>query len=174
MRAVIYSSVVLLAVSLGGCGEDHMSANMGAELDKADQHMTALQAETDQHDRAVAAGTDLATVLAEEGRHQPMSMGHTGDMMSMMGNMMQMCRHTASNAAPDMQAMSDMMQSMRDECARHQVAISGAADMAAARSEEAQHLASMREMMGRMRGMMSAMRGQVGSFHCQAGMGHGI
>jgi hypothetical protein len=173
MRPAIFSSLLLLAAFIGGCGEDHMNANMGAELDRTDQHMTELQSELDQHAGNVAAATDLATATAEESRHQPMAMGHTGDMMSMMGDMMQMCRHMSSNAAPDMMGMSGMMQSMRDECDRHRTAMGGAPDLAAAQAEETRHMTSMRDMMGRMRDMMGTARGQASNFHC-GGAGHGM
>lgn len=164
MRIFALSSCLAL-FTLASCGDD-MSGNMGQQLDQMDPHMTQLQGELDQHASGVAAAGDVAAIGAEEDRHMPMATGHADSMMGMMGQMMQMCRHMSSNAAPDTASMQTTMQGMRDECARHRAAMAGTTDMAAARAEESRHAAAMTDMMGSMRNMMSGMRGQAGSFHC--------
>ncbi len=167
------TSTISLVLTLGvavGCGM-HDSDMMG-DASELSSHMSALDQTVTQHDQAIGDAGDLATIRSIEGQHQQAGMGHTDQMMSGMSGMMQHCRREDSGARPDMSSMMGTMSLTRDEMVQHHAAMTAAADVDAARAEEARHLARMRELMAHMHTGARATEADASAFRCGM-MGHG-
>ncbi len=144
-------------VALSGCaGHDSMMSDH-AEL--FDEHASAYQAELNDHELRIAEAPDLATIGALEQVHFQRIANHMAGMRHEMADMMS-CMSSDDSWAHGAAATHDI-ESMGEECARHEEAMAAAEDIDVAHEEESAHQHTMAGMMEDMHSHAAMMSGTM-------------
>jgi hypothetical protein len=142
--------LALLAAPSACVGHDGLMSDHAGLLD---EHTSAYEAELNEHERRIDEASDLSAIAAIEQEHFERAADHMAGMQHEMGDMMS-CASSNAHRTHAAAATADV-DSMDNECIRHQDAMAAAEGMEAAREEEWNHQRTMR-------GMMKSMRSHTG------------
>lgn len=151
----------LLAVLSACTGHDSL---MSDHAERFDEHSSAYEAELNDHERRIAEADDLAAVTTIEREHSERAEGHMAHMRHEMADMMSCA--SSDRAWTHAVAASADVDTIDQECTRHQDAMAGVEGMEAARAEESNHQRTMRGMMERMRSHASTLMSGTMSMAC--------
>jgi hypothetical protein len=128
------------------------------------QHLDAVSSEDSTHAGVVAAAANVQAVGQEEVTYTQLVNDHIASMTGMMNGMMT-CRDS-QGGAPNISAMSTLMQQLRPEMDRHHTAMTTTPDLAGAQAEETLHQTTMHDLLTQMRQQRDAMMGYAGGYSC--------
>lgn len=138
--------LILAPLTFAACaGHDNM---MSDHADLFAEHSSSYQSALSDHHRQVAAATDISNISTLEEQHHQRVTSHMAGMRHEMADMMS-CMGSGG-VWTEGAAATDGMGAMDDECTRHADAMTGAADIDAAHTEEDAHQQTMADVMDRM------------------------
>jgi hypothetical protein len=139
-------------LALSACGADE---TLSRDLQELQDHVAALDRSVDEHAIAIAAASSMSGVQTEEDMHDAAIQPHMDGMHHELGDM-EMCK-SESDASPPVGRLGDLVDNVMHECDAHRDAMRNAADLDAARTEEARHQTAMDDMTSMMRDEMDRM-----------------
>lgn len=161
--------IFLGAIFVSACGDSDSGAPaateepMTATVTEFNAQIDALDQLETKHDADIKAAADLAAANAKEADEATSATTIHGTMATLIGHM-GMCM--SKGAAPNTDALSASLTSLKKEIDAHKAAMAAAADMPAATTEEARHQTAIDGLVTDMHTGHDAMAAMAGSYMC--------
>ncbi len=164
---------LMLGAAAAGCGDDHgESEDMTALVQAFNAELSELGTLVDSHKGSVDTAMDLNAVKADEAAYVADARGHHDEMHHSLDEM-STCSHEGHG--PHTGDLSTVLDTMHDELEAHDAAIAAAADLDAAKAEEARHHGVIDELLTDLGAHLNEAALEAGQFSCphhDEGNGH--
>ncbi len=160
---------IVFSLALAACGSSEDGEPMTVVLESFEAEVAELDELAQAHDGAVAGAADLDAIVAEETAYATEADEIYEHIEHLLGEMAE-CHHDGN--PPDLAAVGAALGDLQDELAVHATAMAGAADVAAATTEEQRHQSEIVAIVGVFDAGHDALHATAGDYMCHGGEHH--